>query len=358
MLYNVSLSTTELSTDANLYNCSSDISPDSANQCIDYYRWYLCEADWMKGWCCGTCGYSSCIDVCYDNDINNIPTEYYPNPFDCESDLSPPPDHHDCSLHKEWDNCGSSWMFGWCCNSCPQDCACTNNTKNTVPLQPIVTTYYNYTNSENNCNKDIPPPPGPDGLIPQCIDQYRWGNCGADWMSSYCCLTCGYTSCLDTCWDNDVNNIPAEYYPNPFDCESNRFLENDDDSCFQEAGWGNCDESWMFGLCCVSCPEACGCQDYDWGNRTEHLNSRPAIILSLTYEEVLFYERLFISCHAILLFLITVIPLLFCYKYHISRITENVLTKMASMVSTNNVHNDEGDPESVNSSSDYIIYII
>ena len=57
--------------------CLIDESPNPDNTCLEFYRWHLCEEDWMTGWCCGTCGYSSCLDLCYENDTNNIPSIYY-----------------------------------------------------------------------------------------------------------------------------------------------------------------------------------------------------------------------------------------------------------------------------------------
>eukprot|EP01084_Bolivina_argentea_P290067 498192_1 len=256
--------------------CVSDLSPNPDNTCLDFYRWNLCEEDWMKGQCCGTCGYASCLDICYKNDINNIPQKYYPNPFDCDSNFPPPPgddgSQPTCQQQASSNNCGEWWMYGYCCLSCPDDCGCTES-NTSITNEPIVTIFYNHTHSKNNCVKDTAPPPGSDGKLPSCIDQYRWGNCEQSWMSEYCCLTCGYASCLDSCYDGSVDNIPDKYYPNPLNCELNEAI-SELNSCMDQASWNNCGETWMYGFCCISCPEACGCTNYSWGNNTEYIHLR------------------------------------------------------------------------------------
>ena len=143
--------------------------------------------------------------------------------FDCTSDIHPPGNSHTCNQQANWGKCGESWMWGWCCLSCPQSCdtQCTN--------------------SQWQCNSDIPPT-----AQYTCTQQAGWGKCGENWMWGYCCQ-----SCPQSC-DSQCNN-------QQFQCQSD-IPPTAQYTCEQQAEWGKCSETWMEGYCCESCPEACSDQ--------------------------------------------------------------------------------------------------
>ena len=59
-------------------------------------------------------------------------------------------------------------------------------------------------------------------------------------MAGKCCLTCGFASCLDACYNGSTDNIPpSAYYPNPFDCAADKMIPDAADSCALEAEWNN-----------------------------------------------------------------------------------------------------------------------
>ena len=214
----------DISTTKNIYTtytkslpliCINDISPDDKNSCLDFYRWGLCGEDWMKNNCCLTCGYLSCLGICYNGMVNNIPSEYYPNPFNCSSNIPSPSDADDkptCIQHKEWDNCDDWYMYGYCCLSCPQACGCNTNTNdnNHNNNKSIISTQVSIPTHHSNCTTDIAPP-DPDGLEITCLQQYIWHNCDKSWMKGYCCLTCGYASCLGTKFHFCINLKISEF---------------------------------------------------------------------------------------------------------------------------------------------------
>ena len=49
-----------------------------------------------------------------------------------------------------------------------------------------------------------------------CINRYRDNRCGENWLYGYCCITCGYESCLNKCYTGSISNFPAK----PFNCDS------------------------------------------------------------------------------------------------------------------------------------------
>eukprot|EP00483_Globobulimina_turgida_P012708 UN12731 len=107
--------------------CATDFSPDPQHICLDYYRRHKCHESLVNGYCCLTCGYISCLNICYNGNISNIPSEYYPTPFNCASDIHPTSDATSgatCKQRKKWNNCGASWLSGYCCSSCPNACNC------------------------------------------------------------------------------------------------------------------------------------------------------------------------------------------------------------------------------------------
>ncbi|KAJ3122006.1 hypothetical protein HK098_003191, partial [Nowakowskiella sp. JEL0407] len=81
-----------------------------------------------------------------------------------------------------------------------------------------------------------------------CAQQAGWGNCNQSWMQGYCNQSCnrcsassggstggntGGSSSSGSCTDTAV---PGDQY-----------------GCAQQAGWGNCNQSWMQGYCNKSC---------------------------------------------------------------------------------------------------------
>ena len=300
--------------------CDSDISPNDKDTCLDFYTWNQCDQTWMTDKCCKTCGYVSCLDSCYDGDINNVPQERL-TPFNCSSDISPN-DYDTCPEFKEWGECNAEWMQnkGHCCKSCPNACNCPYNSVVTTSTETPELTHNN-----TNCTHDIPPPADEGAEQSSCLSQYRWDNCDKSWMKGYCCLTCGFESCLNECYNGDIDNIPfSRYYPNPYNCTSNEPPPPPDNAgddyinpkCEQQAKDNNCDEWWMDGYCCYNCPESCLCDEFDWNNLSyiitdedERNGGNDGLYQRLTWEEIKFWERTYISMHCILLFVILMIPL-------------------------------------------------
>eukprot|EP01084_Bolivina_argentea_P063140 115325_1 len=88
--------------------CDSDISTNNQDTCLDFYTWGLCGENWMIDKCCITCGYISCLDSCYNGDINNVPQNRL-TPFDCNTNISPN-NENTCNEFKQWGDCVAEWM--------------------------------------------------------------------------------------------------------------------------------------------------------------------------------------------------------------------------------------------------------
>ena len=147
------------------------------------------DAPWIENKCCITCGFTSCLDDCYDGDINNVPPERL-TPFNCTSDISPN-SQDTCQDFKSWGDCNSDWMQnkGHCCASCPQACNCPYNSTETTTTTTTSDPLFKVTHEDLNCEEDIAPPPDPGAEQSTCLEQYRWNNCDETWMRGYCCLT-------------------------------------------------------------------------------------------------------------------------------------------------------------------------
>eukprot|EP01084_Bolivina_argentea_P128024 226364_1 len=333
------------------HQCTGDTSPDAQYTCLDYYRWGQCDAEWVKGFCCGTCGYQSCLNICYNGDINNIPSKYYPNPFDCTSDIHPGTDAT-CQQRKEWGNCNEGWLYGFCCSSCPNQCNCDTNNHissiiTTTTTGTAVVTLENTANDTNICTDNIPPPPGEY----TCNQQYTWGKCEEDWMSGYCCMSCPHAC--------ECHNDSTLTY-HPYDCTEN-ISPSDEHSCIQQASWSKCGEDWMKGHCCISCPEACGCESYEWGNNTEYIKhiATKIIQLNLTTEEIDMYQKLFLWLHFVAAFFIALIPIIIVVKYGkeyclFKLYEKKVLPAMVGHISDGS-SSDSSDPTGKNNGSDLTV---
>eukprot|EP01084_Bolivina_argentea_P296645 510927_1 len=92
------------------FDCTSNISPETAYTCLQYKSWSLCNEAYMIGYCC-----TSCPEAC--NCLNNG------NSYDCTSDISPHQDYT-CGQYQSWGDCNKQWMIGLCCTSCPEGCNC------------------------------------------------------------------------------------------------------------------------------------------------------------------------------------------------------------------------------------------
>ncbi|KAK9902791.1 hypothetical protein WJX75_006160 [Coccomyxa subellipsoidea] len=66
-----------------------------------------------------------------------------------------------------------------------------------------------------------------------CAQQAGWGQCGQSWMQGFCAQSCGRCSAPPSgCTDTPPDN---QY------------------TCAQQAGYGQCGQSWMQGFCAQSC---------------------------------------------------------------------------------------------------------
>ena len=164
-----------------------------------------------------------------------------------------------------------------------------------------------------------------------CLTRYRDNHCGENWLIGYCCITCGDKSCLNQCYNGSITNYYDKFGTdyNPYDCDSD--IPPNSDTCPESYSYKNCEESWMTGYCCNSCPNACNCgtlpQSYydqgsgssSIGNNNNNNNGNDGGCTSydtLSIEEIRKHENNFIMLHWILSIFILIIPILvFIYFY-------------------------------------------
>ena len=157
------------------YSCDEDIAVDQYS-CSDQASWGKCSESWMAGYCCTSCT-EACESQCSSSSSSN--TEY-----SCDDDVSP--DDNTCSDQASWDKCDEDWMEGYCCSSCPDACSSQCGTV--------------YNTDTYNCNTDISP-----SNEYTCSQHSGWGQCSEDWMSGFCCSTCGSSSC-SSCSSSDSSS--------------------------------------------------------------------------------------------------------------------------------------------------------
>ena len=156
-----------------------------------------------------------------------------------------------------------------------------------------------------NCTHDIPL------YDVSCLQRYRDDHCGENWLNGYCCITCGDKSCLDECYDGDISNFPSDF--NPYDCESD--IAPNSDTCPESYSYQNCEEDWMNGYCCNSCPNACNCGSltdsyYQQNNNNNNGGGGGGQYDKLSIEEIRKHENNFIALHWILSIFVLIIPIL------------------------------------------------
>lgn len=125
-------------------------------------------------------------------------------------------------------------------------------------------------------------------------------------------------------------------------------------TCLEQYGWGKCDESWMINWCCISCPEACGCENYEWNNGSKPDNYTTDTIVTLSDEQIDFYQNMFFCLHIVAGIGILLIPLLFIIKWckrMMRKEHERRMNNMSDMVETSS-------PSSTMDTAQYVHWFI
>ena len=197
----------------------SDIYPyTDGYTCAQQAVWGQCTQPWLQ--------YPYCQQSCGRCTPAASPVASPSSPTSC-TDIYPYSDGFTCAQQAGYGQCGQSWLQApYCMLSCGR---C--NTPVASPVTPPTT--------PTTCTDVYP---YNDGYT--CAQQAGYGQCGQSWLQApYCMLSCGRC------------NTPVAAPVSPPTTCTDVYPYNDGYTCAQQAGYGQCGQSWLQAPYCM---KSCG----------------------------------------------------------------------------------------------------